>query len=448
LKSSRQLAIDNWQLTISKLRLMKSLLPVAYCLLTIFSSCNSDKDGSNEDHDHSSVKARKETVYYCPMCPGQEQNEPGICKVCDMALEIKPDSSDTKEDWTLNPVNNSVLSNVKSIKAVQKSLPVTTKVSGYIEYDTRRIYTISSRIAGRVEKLYVKYNFQPVRKGEALFDIYSHELLSAQHDYLFVKKSDPENAGLINASKNKLFLLGMTEQQIENIQSKDHVHPTSTVYSPYTGYIIEKEPAEDGRVKNKGSSSMSMPDVLPGDLNENNKNILLREGAFLGRGDEAFKIVNTDVVWGIFEAYSDQLPLIRKNQDIQIKVENTDQIFMGKIDFIEPSYKEGTGTFKFRVYLDNRGQYLKIGSLLSGKIEAGEKKALWIPKTAIYDLGRNKIVFVKRDGAFETRKVTVGMSSQNEIEVSAGLSDEEEIAENAQFMIDSESFIKIKRLQD
>jgi Cu(I)/Ag(I) efflux system membrane fusion protein len=318
-------------------------------------------------------------------------------------------------------------------------------VTGYIDYDERKIYSVSAKTAGRIEKLYIKYNYQPVKKGQALFEIYSHDLQTAQQEYLYVKMNDPNAADLIKAAKKKLLLLGMTETQISSISASKHVHATTAVYSPYTGFIIEKQLSKKRFVPASGGSMENTSGMGSSQTMNESKEISLREGTYVDKGERVFKIANTDLVWAIFEVYPNQLNQIKLNQPIHIMLENPEEMIMGKINFIEPSYKEGTGTSRLRVYLDNKDQNLKIGALISGEIEAGEKKGLWIPSSSVYDLGRNRIVFVKRAGAFETKKISIGYASEKEVEVVSGLSEGEEIAENAQFLVDSESFIKIEK---
>ncbi|MFL5729223.1 MAG: HlyD family efflux transporter periplasmic adaptor subunit [Cytophagaceae bacterium] len=409
-------------------------------------SCNSDKAENHESQPHampSDTLKKEERVYYCPMDPEVEQNKPGICPACNMDLEVKPlvqDSAAVK-DYTLMPVSIAVLSNVKSIKPEKKSLPVTFKSAGYITYDTRRVYAISARIAGRIEKLHVKYKFQPIVKGQALLEIYSHELLTAQNEYLYLKRTDPDEKDLLNAAKKKLLLLGMTEAQINAMKHNQHVHPTTTIYSPYAGFVIEKSTGEslDGSIDKSVSGSMTEG----GDQNmKKNSDLFLKEGDYVGKGESIFKVANTETVWGIFEVYSDALPWLKLNQPVKITLENSDEMIMGKINFIEPSLNEGAGTTKIRVYLDNKDQNLKIGNLLTASIEGGSRQGLWIPATSVVNLGKEKIVFIKKEGAFETRKIVTGTVSGNFIEVLSGINETGEIAENAHYLMDSESFIK------
>ena len=446
-------------------------------LLLVIASCESPIKESHEEHTHSMEETyycpmdteivstkpgicpkcdmdlvkkddSKTILYYCPMDTEVVRMEPGVCPICGMDLVVKPQSEST-DSYNLisNPSNAIVLSSVMAVKPEVKSVPITIKIVGSISYDTRRIYTISSRVdEGRVEKLYVKFPFQPVKKGQPLLELFSHELLSAQKEYFFIKETDPEATDLVNAAKQKLLLLGMTEAQINNFKNDGHVHPTTTIYSPYTGYVVENIP-EEAKVasSNKGAGMGSAPMKNKSYMSANQQEqLILREGTYLGKGAIIFKVVNTDIVWGIFEIYSDQLPLLRLDQIVNIKVENSEEMITGKVDFIEPNYQDGSKTSRFRVYLSNKNQKLKIGNLLQGEIKTEPKQGLWAPESAVYDLGVDKIVFVKKGDAFETRKVVTGINSANLVQILSGLNENDEIAANAQYMVDSESFIKAK----
>lgn len=401
-------------------------------------SCESGKE---KQQDMSGKMKDTQKVYYCPMDTEVVQNKPGICPKCDMDLELKSQKKqENTGDIIYRPVNEAVLSTARTIKAQMKSVPLTLKVSGYITYDLNRIQNISSRVEGRIEKLYVRSLFETVKKDQLILEIFSHEILTGQKEYLLLKETEPESSDLLNASYKKLLLLGMTVEHINHLKASDHVHPTTKVYSPYTGYVIETSKNE--QISESGMGAGMEASTTPILSKVKNKELPIREGAYLKKGETIFTIVNTDIVWGVFEIYSNQLSILKLGKAVEIHLENSDETIIGKVDFIEPYIKEGNRTARFRVYLENKKQHFKIGNLLTAKIEAVSNKGWWIPQTAIIDLGNDKVVFVKKDGAFITRKVTTGASTDNLIEIVAGLNKAEEIAEHVQFMVDSESFIK------
>ena len=162
--------------------------------------------------DKHSAEAAMHT-YTCPMHPEVISDKPGKCPKCGMDLVLK-DAPEKKEegiklDDLLKPTNEFVVSEQPVIKVKRENIPTTVDALGTVEYDTRQIGSISSRVAGRIEKLYVRYKYQKVSKGQRILDIYSPELLTAQQNLLFVIKNDRSNKTMIDASRQKLLLLGM-----------------------------------------------------------------------------------------------------------------------------------------------------------------------------------------------------------------------------------------------
>jgi Cu(I)/Ag(I) efflux system membrane fusion protein len=136
--------------------------------------------------------------------------------------------------------NEVVVASIKTVKAEYKSLPATVQAQGVVTYDTRYVYNIPARIGGRLEKVYLKYAFQPVRKGQKVADIYSPELLTAQRELLYLTENDKDNEELIRSAKSKLLLLGASEKQVEEIIARKEAVYTFSIFSGYDGYVISE----------------------------------------------------------------------------------------------------------------------------------------------------------------------------------------------------------------
>ena len=135
---------------------------------------------------------------------------------------------------------------------------------------------------------------------------------------------------------------------------------------------------------------------------------------------------------------------LRVGQAVELRIESIGQPIRGKINYIEPLYNAGSKNLQARVYLPNPGNRLKPGTLLTAIVQAGSRTAMWIPTTAVLDLGQSKLVFVKEKGGFRSQKISTGYRSGLMMEVTAGLSTNDEIAANAQLLMDSEGFVKTK----
>ncbi|HWJ28756.1 MAG TPA: hypothetical protein VNS32_19585, partial [Flavisolibacter sp.] len=85
------------------------------------------------------------------------------------------------------------------------------------------------------------------------------------------------------------------------------------------------------------------------------------------------------------------------------------------------------------------------GSQVKATIFSNGNKANWLPKDAVLSLGIDKVVFIISEGGFKAHKIETGLSYKNRIQVLAGLDQTDSVADNAQFLTDSESFIKVNK---
>ncbi len=420
-------------------RLLTSML-----LLLLVFSCTQKKDHASHDQ------------YTCPMHPTVLQDKPGSCPVCGMDLVKKGQPGEevkiTAElNYLLKPTNAMVTSSIKTISPVQKIMNVETKSNGIITYDTRRFISLPIRFGGRIEKLLVKYNFQPIRKGEKILEIYSPELLTAQRDLLYLLKSDTDNVQLIDGAKEKLRLLGLFESQISHLATTSQENYSFSVYSPLDGYIVEEAvisastPTDQApSVAMNGGMATSSPNAKQTSIRSSGGELLIREGMYVSTGQIIFKIVNTDQVWAEFDVYQRDAAFISENDRVHLTFDSTTEEVLASVNFIQPFFKNGENFVKVRVYLSNAGNKFRIGQLVKAQFSIPSKNTLWIPVSARLDLGTKEIVFTKRRGVFRPKEITTSRQSDDWIEVISGLEVSDSLAYHAQFMIDSESFIKVK----
>ena len=154
---------------------------------------------------------------------------------------------------------------------------------------------------------------------------------------------------------------------------------------------------------------------------------------------------NTDKVWGVFNLLQGYNSLIKINQTIRISSEFIEnEPISAKVNFIETQFNETDRTNKIRVYLNNSSLKLPIGLRLQGLVKTNSTKATWLEKEALVSIGNKKIVFIKMKDGFRAKEIKTGMEINDFIQIIEGISVEDTIAKNAQFLIDSESFIKTK----
>lgn len=385
------------------------------------------------NHEHDKVE------YTCPMHPEIIKDKPGTCPICGMDLVKKETSSkqvdDVELESLLKPTNELVISSIPVTTIEKRGEQIEIEALGNIAYDTRQVGSISARVSGRIEKLYVRYRFQKINRGQKIADIYSPELLTAQQNLLFLLKNDPDNTVFIQAAKEKLLLLGMSMEQMQTIIQTGKPILTITVYSNYSGHIHEA--AYKGQMS---SNTGGMKDIAL--LTEE---LSLKEGMYLQKGQSIFTVFNPNKAWALLNIYGDNQSLVQIGNKVRIIPETAPQKdFRASIDFIEPFYQKNNKTLTARVYFDNSTLSIPIGSQVKANIFGNAKRAYWLPKEAVLSLGIDRVVFLKTNGGFKALKITTGITHEKFIQIVGGLTEKDSVASNAQYLMDSESFIKIK----
>ena len=400
------------------------------CWLLLFSS------GCKENSKQQKNQARQEEIYTCPMHPQIIKHVPGNCPICGMPLVKKENASreisEVDLSTLLQSTNNTVVSSIPVTTMQFANQQLQLEALGSVDYDTRFMKTISSRVSGRIEKLYIKYRYQPVRAGDRIMDIYSPELLTGQQNLIFLVKNDPTNTSLINAAKQRLLLLGMNNNQLQKILSSGKALLSVTVYSDYSGHVYEA-----------GNIASTSQQTIP--MNVTNE-LSIKEGMYVEKGQPVFQVNNMDKVWVSLNFFPGENSLIKVGLPVTIIPETApDKKILSKIGFIEPFYKNNAKTLSARVYLNNSKLMIPVGSQVKATLHINTTHNNWLPKESILSLGLNKIVFLKKGGVFKAQRVSTGISANNLIQITDGLSITDSVAVNAQFLIDSEGFIKVKQ---
>lgn len=388
-----------------------------------------------EHPDHEAA----DVVYTCPMHPEIIRDKPGTCPICGMDL-VKKETGNQKPDDAelialLKPANEFVVSSIPVTTIEKRGEQIEIEALGNIAYDTRQAGSISARVSGRIEKLYVRYRYQRIIKGQHILDIYSPELLTAQQNLLFLLKNDAANTSFIEAAKEKLRLLGMSSTQLQQVIRTGKPSMTIAVYSAYSGHIHETATAAD----------MNTPAGLMKDISLITEELSLKEGMYIQKGQSIFTVFNPGRAWAVLNIYGDNQSLIKTGNAVRIIPETAPgKDFRARIDFIEPFYRKESKTLTVRVYFDNTSLRIPIGSQVRATVFGNPKEAYWLPKEAVLSLGLDKVVFRKSGNGFEAVRINTGITHQKHIQVLSGLSETDSVAINAQYLMDSESFIKIK----
>lgn len=288
-----------------------------------------------------------------------------------------------------------------------------------VTYDETRVKSISPKIDGWVEQLYVNYTGQPVSAGQPLLTIYSPMLVSAQEELLLAAKLKTSLSGasgdtrssandLESASRRRLQYWDIPAAEIERIERTGQVRKTLTLRSPVGGVVIEK-------------------------------NVL--GGQKIMSGEALYKVADLSTVWVEGEVYERDLHEVRIGAVVNAEFDALPgETREGRISYLYPTLNPETRTARIRVALPNPGMRLKPGMYATIRIRGASTNALSVPRSAVLSTGERNLVFVRRkDGMLEPRNVTIGESTEDRTQVISGVSAGETVVASATFLVDAES---------
>ena len=343
-------------------------------------------------------------------------------------------ATDTSLLSVVAATNELVMSDQYSVPVRITDTIIRIKGYGYITWDVRRNKKIAARTGGRIEKLFVKYNYQYVNKGQKILDLYTPEINTYAAEYLHHVQT-PGDEILRVKSKEKLKLLGMTERQIRQLEITGHINNVLSVYSGGSGYALFD--ARGGNI----ASGMVSGGATP--------NMQLREGMYVNRDQTLFYVNDFAIVWGVLSFDENTQPLLRTGMNVVVKSELLSLPVRSTISFIEPTFDNASQKFmQVRTYLPNAGRRLRINSLIEGEVDIPLNRQSIIPAASVFSLGKRKIVWVKTGmtpsgkNIFKARDIQISLIDKHIAVVTAGLSASEEVASNAGYLLDSQSLIE------
>jgi len=444
----------------------------------------SQQPSPTTEHKVTNQQATAEgTIWTCSMHPQIRQPKPGKCPICFMDLIPIVVGSVSDEGLRRLEVSEEArkLMEIETSTVQRKFVTVDVRMVGKIDFDETRVKNITARVAGRIDRLYVDFTGITVNKGDHLVELYSPELISAQAELLqslkaasgignessdLVKKTASDT---LQATREKLRLLGLTDEQITQIENSGQTHTHITIYSPMSGIVIQKNATE---------------------------------GMYVQTGMPIYTVADLSKVWVKLDAYESDLVWVRYGQEAEITTEAyPGEIFKGKITFIDPILSEKTRTVKLRVNVDNTPGKLKpqmfvraiVRSMVAagGKVMAPEMAGKWIcpmhpdivkeaggscdicgmdlvtteslgyvkadtpkpaalviPTSAALITGKRAVVYVQlpktEKPTYEGREITLGPRAGDYYIVESGLAEGELVVTKGNFKIDSALQIQAK----
>ncbi len=426
--------------------------------------------------------AQKTTIWTCSMHPQIRQPKPGKCPLC--LMDLIPVTSDTGQigERQISFSKDALkLMEIQTSPVERKFVTAQTRMVGKIDYDETRVKYIAAWTPGRIDRLYVDYTGVTVNKGDHMVYLYSPQLLSTQSELIqAVKSVQNMKAGAsellkrsilatLDAARGKLRLLGLTLEQISDIEKSGKPVDHLTIYAPIGGVVIHKNATE---------------------------------GMYVQTGTRIYTIADLSQLWVKLDAYESDMMWIRYGQQVEFFTEAyPGEAFKGRITFIDPILNAKTRTVKLRVNVDNPDGRLKPGmfvravvrtrvagagrvmdTAMAGKwicpmhpeivkeasgncdicqmpletaeslgyvtVDTSGAAPLVIPASAPLITGKRAVVYVQLPNTekptYEGREVVLGPRATDYYIVESGLAEGEVVVTNGNFKIDSALQIQAK----
>lgn len=357
--------------------------------------------------------------YTCPMHPSVKSNSPGACPVCNMSLIKKEKKESNHAGHEGNVITlekgQQLLAGIETDTVKLGIIIPTSTILGTVAIDEDQVTTISSRVKGRIDKLYIKTTGEYLRRGSPVYGIYSEELFAGGKEFIALSEKKQESNtpdklldDMLAASHNKLLLWGLTEKQISELQKNKAASPLITSYSPTEGYVTE---------------------------------VTIKEGMYVEEGTPLIKSAGLKQVWVEAQVYTNEIT--SDNSSFLVFSETSpNEVYNGRLVFHNPSIEEGRKIQLLRIKVDNTKNTLIPGMMVYVNPKKNTQPVLSVPKSAVL-LEKMKTVWVQKDATtFEQRMVKTGTENKYFVEILSGIKAGEIIVTSGAYLISSEFILK------
>ena len=371
---------------------------------------------------------RKVLFWYDPMHPAYKSDKPGIAPDCGM--QLVPKYADEQTSLAKMPVGTVTISpdkqqliGVRTGKVERRSFERMIHTTAQLTADETKIAHIHVKVSGWIDKVYVDYVGQLVKKGQPLFTLYSPDLVATQDEYLIAKRgqaslgsspfqevSDGSNS-LFRAARDRLKFWDISDEQIKKLDETGEVTKNLTFYSPIAGFVTDRKAFPQTSVTSD---------------------------------TELYTISDLSTIWANADVYEYEVPYIHLGQPVELQLSYyPGRKWHGHVSYIYPMVDAQSRTLKVRIELPNPELELKPQMFADAQLKVDYGTKVVVPAEAVLDSGNEQVVFVVHDGGvFEPRRITMGPQFDNRIVVLSGLKPGEQIVVSGNFLIDSESRLK------
>ncbi len=397
-----------------KMKMKRNLIALLLLVMGGVSACKSEKKDKNHVHQQGTSE-----YYTCSMHPQVHEEEPGKCPICGMEL-VKVVKNEQASQGNHKEANQLMLSegqirlaNIRVDTVGRGELSQGTLLTGTLAVNPDLTETVSSRVEGRIERLYVKQTGQTIQKGAPMVDIYSEGLQTLQNEYLLAlaqKRELGDPAGrysrLVEAAAQKLLLLGMTKGQLSKIAASGKPSPVVTFFSPSAGIIQE---------------------------------IAVTEGQYVGEGSRIVSLSNLATLWVEAQLYSSERARVEQGAVVGITVEGMPGRFQGKVVGLNPALEANSKIVLVRLEIANPNGRLLPGMQANVLLKKEKNQTLALPMDAVLRDSKGAYVWKQTgENTFEVAMVTTGDENARAIEITSGIQPGDRVVVSGAYLLHSE----------
>jgi Cu(I)/Ag(I) efflux system membrane fusion protein len=356
---------------------------------------------------------KKVLYWHDPMAPGQKFDKPGKSPFMDMQLvPVYADDSGDAGDGGKVDISPRVQQNlgIRTAEVTRGNLASAVVAVGSVAYNERDVALVQARSNGFVERLYVRAPLDPVRKGQALAELYVPEWVAAQEEYLSVRRMQGSGMdSLLGGARQRMRLAGMTDDQVRLVESSGKVQARLTIFAPVGGVVSE---------------------------------LAVREGMTVMAGAPMFKINGLGTIWVNADVPESLAAQVRPGNMVEARTPALQgTVFKGKVSAILPDVNPTTRTLKARIELANQAGRLVPGMFATIDFSSvARKDILLVPTEAVIQTGTRSVVMVAQgNGKFIPAEVETGSESNGQTEIRKGLDAGQKVVVSGQFLVDSEA---------
>ena len=387
---------------------MRYITFIAFLLFVLTSCKNNNQLATDPD-----------TYYTCSMDPQVVEYKPGKCPICKMDLTpVKKKKGENKDELQLSE-QQIQLGNIQTDTIRNGTIGDQLVLTATLNFDQMKTTSVSSRVMGRVERLFYKNMGDYVKQGAPLYEIYSEDLNNAKQEYIlalekkttFTAQTVIDFDQLIQSAKNKLLLWGLHEAQITELAQSKKATPTTIFYSTAAGFITQLD---------------------------------IREGDYVMEGGTIVKLANLNTLWAEAQVFTSQLAAVDNNSMIVVQIPEFDDMeIKGCIEFVNPEINPDTRVNLIRVSIPNQGNQLKPGMPAYVILKSPPRNSLSLPIDAVIRDGKGATVWLQSGkNTFKSVMVQPGLESGDRIEIKSGLKEGDIVVLSGAYLLHSEYVFK------